>query len=293
MSGFVRLDGPDPYELFGAQFRRSRFALQTAYDEAFAAWDRRHELLREHELSSGYGGAEIPWLSAVGAETRTLPKATLDRMWDDALAENVQADSQASIVLLVADDALQRFVRGVLGSERRAEGYGPAYGAPYKGLVKFTRLLRAGTNAIRHVSEWDDLPWRDYYPWPGGGRDVYPPLDDCRQLEREARSALDECAHPEKRQAADARWRSLASMRRAMESIDVFQRVFGIGVNSFVRDPVSFHIITAVDGRLGNGTSYLRFEAAMLTAAREIATQRGPEAAAKLEEQLAEPEFDE
>jgi hypothetical protein len=42
-----------------------------------------------------------------------------------------------------------------------------------------------------------------------------------------------------------------------------------------------------VDGRLGNGTSYTRLEAAMLTAARGIASQKGPEAAAKREEQLA------
>jgi hypothetical protein len=291
MSGFVRLDGPDPYELFGAQFRRSRFALQTAYDEAFAAWDRRSELLKEHEWSSGYGGMEIPWLSATGTGTRELPQATLDRMWDEALAENVQADSQASIVLLVADDALQRLARGVLGDEKRAEGYGLAYGAPYKGLVKFTRLLRAGTNAIRHVSEWDDLPWRDFYPWPVGGN-VYPPLDDCKQFEREARAARDECVDRQEWQVADARLRATVGMRRAMESIDIFQRVFGIGVNALIRDPVSFHIITAVDGRLGHGTSYARFEAAILIAAREIAAQMGSEAEAKLEEQLAEPDPD-
>lgn len=291
MSGFVRLDGPDPYELFGAQFRRSRFALQTAYDEAFAAWDRRSELLKEHAWSSGYGGMEIPWLSATGTETRELPQATLDRMWDEALAENVQADSQASIVLLVADDALQRFARGVLSDQRRAAGYGPAYGAPYKGLVKFTRLLRAGTNAIRHVSEWDDLPWRDYYPWPVGGN-VYPPLEYCKQLEREARAALDECVDRDERKTADARLRIVASMRLAMKSIDIFQRLFGIGVNALIRDPVSFHIITTVDGRLGNDTSYSRFEAVMLATARDIASQRGPEAVAKLEEQLAEPDPD-
>jgi hypothetical protein len=81
-------------------------------------------------------------------------------------------------------------------------------------------------------------------------------------------------------------------MRRAMESIDIFQRVFGIGVNALIRDPVSFHIVTAVDGRLGQGTSYARFEAAILIAAREIAAQMGPEAEAKLEEQLAEPDPD-
>jgi hypothetical protein len=176
MSGFVRLDRLDPYELFGAQVRRSRLAIRTAYDEAFAAWDRRKELLQEHQWSSAYGG-----------QMATKFEADLDRMWDEAIAENIQADIQAGIVVLVTNDALQRFARGVLVSASRAEGYGADYGVPYKGTVKLTVLLRAAANSVRHASEWDDLPWDKYRPWPSATlgpfpTGVYPTLEDCAKF---------------------------------------------------------------------------------------------------------------
>jgi hypothetical protein len=293
VSGFLRFEDPDPsgrpdpYKLFGAQFRRSRLAMETAYDDAFAAWDRRCELMKEHDWSSDYGGMEVPWSDAYGGQPPALPRADLDRMWDEALAENVLADCQASIVLLVADDAMQRFARGVLGENRDPAGYGPAYGAPYKGLVQFTRLLRAGTNAVRHVSEWDDIPWNDHHPRLGGLAGVYPTLDDCKLLESKGRLAVDDCIDSEQRKNAETRLRIFTSMRRAMESITVFQQVFGLGIGERIRDPVSFHIITAVDGRLGNETSYSRFEEAMLAAARDIAAQNGPDSIARLQGQLA------
>src|SRR5579862_4840989 len=220
MSGFIKLDTLDPIELFAAQIRRSRMAVKSAYDEAFAAWDRRSELLREHQLSSGYGGMDPPWLEGYGGRP-PLAQVDLDRMWDDAVAENVQADMQASLVVLVTDDALQRLMRGLLGDERRPEGYGPEYGVPYKGLVKLTVLLRAGSNSVRHVSEWDDLPWNTYYPWPTATGGVYPTLDECKVLTKIARAQRD----------------IVERMRLAMQSIDVFQRVFGIGVNKRIRDP--------------------------------------------------------
>lgn len=269
VSGFIKLDTLDPIELFAAQIRRSRLAVKVAYNEAFAAWDRRGELLRKRPLSSAYDGLEAPWLDGYGSRS-PLSKVDLDRMLDEAVAENVQADMQASLVVLVADDALQRLIRGLLKDERRGEGYGPDYGAPFRGMVKLTVLLHAGANAIRHVSEWDDLPWNTYHPWPTATGSVYPTLDECKALIKTNRPSRD----------------TIERMLRAMQSIDVFQRVFGIGINERIRDPVSLRVITQVDGRLGNGTSYDRFESAVLSAAREIAAQKGGDATYRLAKNL-------
>jgi hypothetical protein len=70
--------------------------------------------------------------------------------------------------------------------------------------------------------------------------------------------------------------KTVDGMRQAMQNISIFQRVFGIGVTERIRDPVSLRVITQVDGRLGNGTSYDRFEDAALAGARENAGQKGP-----------------
>lgn len=271
MSGFINLDSLDPFELFGAQIRRSRFAVKAAYDGAFLAWDRKSELLREHQWSSSYGGS-----------APTSPEADLDRMWDEAIAENVLADTQAAIVVLVASDALQRFIRGVLREDRRREGYGPEYGPPHRGTVKLTELLRTGANSVRHVSEWDDLPWDSYRPWPSGTTNVYPTVADCKVFAKRLDERLEagELVTRQERETVDR-------MRIAMQNIEIFQRVFGIGENERIRDPVALRAITQVDGRLGGGTSYERFEAAMVRAAKEVAEQKGPDAATRFDAQLA------
>lgn len=75
----------------------------------------------------------------------TVTRADLDQMYLDAQAEDLQADYQASIVILFADDALQRLAKGLLD---KAPGLHPGYGRAYNG-VPLTTLLRACTNALR------------------------------------------------------------------------------------------------------------------------------------------------
>lgn len=88
--------------------------------------------------------------------------------------------------------------------------------------------------------------------------------------ERTAQLEVEDCGDSGVRKVALRRLKDIINLRRAMESIDILQRVFGLDVNSRIRDPVSLHILTGVDGRLGDGTPYERFEGAMLAGAREI-----------------------
>jgi hypothetical protein len=79
-------------------------------------------------------------------------------MWIDAIAEDFQADQQAAPVILTADDALPRFGKQVLKmAPVLKRGFGPRFGATNT-PVHLTMLLRAGTNTLRHVSEWDNNP---------------------------------------------------------------------------------------------------------------------------------------
>jgi hypothetical protein len=173
----------------------------------------------------------------------TASQAELERIYAEAQAEDLQADYQVSIVLLFADDALQRFAKGVSGKAPGLNAsYGPEYGT-HRGKVKLTALLRAGTNAIRHVSEWDD------YPWTTQMGAVYPRIEHC-QSEFE---------------------------RMAMRNIIIFQNVFGLGITERIRDVVSMRMLIQVDGNFlgGQPTDYAHFESAMMEAAREIAAERG------------------
>lgn len=63
MSGFVRLvENLDPFELFGAQVRRPRLAIKSAYNGAFAAWDRKVESLQVHHW---FGASDTATSAAV------------------------------------------------------------------------------------------------------------------------------------------------------------------------------------------------------------------------------------
>jgi len=157
MSRFLNLHPPDPYRLFGAVLRRSRLGLTTAYDAAFEADRRCKELMLEHKWLSARGKPVGFPLFGGDADAARFPTAEqierCDALWAEAEAEDLQTDFQASIVLLWADDTLRRFERGVLERPPSfARGYGPTYGEN----VPLTTLLRAATNTLRHVSEWDD-----------------------------------------------------------------------------------------------------------------------------------------
>jgi hypothetical protein len=234
LARFVKLERLDPYRLFGSVLRRSRLAMAAAYDGAFDAHHRCTELVREHQLAK-FDDQSSPFNAGF---TNVPPpqrrsQEELDQMYLDAQAEDLQADYQASVVVMFADDTLQRFASGVLG---KGPGLDPGFGPRYGGDVRLTTLLRAGTNAIRHVSEWDDSD----FPFP------YP--DPSKPMKK--------------------RW------RQPMESISVIQRAFGIGIHERIRDIVSMRILVAVDGKLGTEpTNYGRFESAIITAAREIAVE--------------------
>lgn len=260
MSRFLKLERLDPYRLFGAVVRRSRLGMKAAFDEAFAAHTRCTDLLKEHQWLSFDERKDVfgALHSSRNLSQPALTRADLDQMYLDAQAEDLQADYQASIVILFADDALQHLAKGLLG---KAPGLHPGYGGAYNG-VPLTTLLRAGTNALRHVSEWDD----GTLPFP------YPDLLELRT------KAAEKTATKEERE-----W------LQQMESIAIIQQAFGIGKHERVRDVVSMRIIIAVDGHLGSpdGPNYARFEDALMRAAFDVAAEterRKPQedAAAKL-----------
>lgn len=253
LSRFLRLDKLDPYQALGAVLRRSRLSMERAFQASFAAHLRCGELLQEHIWGSArradsfgfpiFGGERAARESSVDARR-------LDELWLDAIAEDFQSDQQAAPVILTADDALQTFAKGVLGKAPSLEpGYGPTYGPEYGPPVHLTTLLKAATNTLRHVSEWED---ELVFPYP-----------DISTL------------------------KPGSTKYKAMQSIGVLQRAFGIGKDGPIRDVVSCRVLVAVDGRLGTQPpDYARFEAAMIAAARDIARYAGPQAAARLEGEL-------
>lgn len=261
MPRFLKLETLDPYELFASTMSTSRFAMRNAYSAAFEAHLRCSDLLRQHTWSQVDTDDVFEQIGLYdsGLPRRQVPSRTeLDRMYAQAYAEDLQADYLAGVLLLFADDALQRFAKGVLGvAPGLGDGFGPQYG-DHRGKVRLTALLRAGTNAIRHVSEWDDYPWNELHP-----RKVYPTLEECA-TDRE---------------------------RRILENIVVFQRVLGYGIHERIRDVQSMRILIQIDGRFGTEEpNYDRFEEAVLATAREIASANGPAASVCLENALGSDE---
>jgi phage baseplate assembly protein W len=129
-------------------------------------------------------------------------------------------------------------------------GFGPTYRG--HGEVRLTTLLHAGTNALRHVSEWDDLSDLQRLPYP-------------KLAELPERSKLYE----------------------PIRNIEVIQRAFGIGIHELIRQPISSRVLVLVDGQLGTAEpDYRRFEAAVIAAARDIARTARGQHLAKLDKVL-------
>lgn len=252
MASFVKMEWLDPYELLASRLRLSRRPMTLAFDEAFRAYTLCHEILREARWAQFDGSVpELYWQAVSGERDFAQPDYDFERRQYEAQVEDNLSDWQASLVLLFADDALQDFARGVLGkSHNTLDGYGPAYtdttnsGRP----VHVTTLLRAGTNAIRHVSEWDTprLP----FPYPAKGN----------------------CEND---------WQ-----RAVVRNIDVIQRAFGLGIHERIRDVVSMRVLIRIDGTLGTPgiqPDYSRVEAAIIAATRDMARKAGGDATARLE----------
>ena len=255
---FIKLERQDPYRLFASSLDAARLGMSNAYYAAFESYVRCSDLLKEHEWSQIDTDDLFEQLGLYDSRLRrpTASQEELQRMYADAQAEDLQADYLAGILLLFADDTLQRFAKGVLGV---APGLGPGYGAEFgthRGKVRLTALLRAGTNAIRHISEWDDYRWEIEHP----GK-VYPTLPECKNDYE----------------------------RQIMKNIVVFQNVLGWGLNERIRDVQSMRILIQIDGRLGSDPpDYDRFEQALSATAHEIARAKDENAVARLEAELGQ-----
>jgi hypothetical protein len=264
MARFLELERLDPHRGFAKLLSRHRLGMATAYGLAFAAHRRSGELEKRHLWSvmprwEPIGIPELDLLPGAG-DSADERDADLDAIWPMADAEDLQADMQAGLVIVTADELLQRFAKLVLGKRPGLDpGFGPTYGG-FNGAapVHLTTLLRAGTNTIRHVYDWDDRPELQRLP--------YPQITEVG-TDRE--------------------------LKMALQNIAILQRAFGIGHYELIRGSQAFRVLVSVDGQLGSnpGPDYNRFEAAVIDAARAIAQHAGTDHLVKLDEAVARPVF--
>lgn len=219
---FVRLYKSEPVSLFDATWSAARTSLQRAYESAFEAASRRNAHMDLWNASK---------------EGRTA-----------AYAEDIAGNHQASIVLLAADDALQRLAAGV-GVE--ALSLRLHAGPVYRHGVHFTSLIRACTNAVRHVSEWDDHVDRD----DGDSRKLYFPYSDPRNVGQ-----------------------------RALQSITVLQEALGVGIHDRLYMAPCLDALMVIDGQWYDQkvpADFSQFEGAVLAARDKIVTLPSTSSATK------------
>ena len=136
MSAFVRPEKLPPIDLFAATLRTHRPSLSELFHSAFEAARLRNPAMEQQLF----------------LRVREQSTQEVKDLHAEAYAQDVRADQLAALVLLVADDAMQRLGRAVLG---QAPGVTRGFGKLLNG-VPLTSLVRAVTNCYRHVSEWDD-----------------------------------------------------------------------------------------------------------------------------------------
>ncbi len=213
MTAFVRLLKPKPIPLFVTQLEAMRPALERAYLDACQA------------QSESCGLTDHLMRAAVSPDEQLD-----DSVRVRAYAEEVRANLQATVVLLSVDDALQRLGKAILG---KPLGISRGFGAVCNG-VALTRVLRATTNCVRHVSEWDD----------------------DQELVFPYASPADE---------SDPR------LRRSVENIAILQQAFGIGKHERIWSAPAFALLSVIDGSFGTeDPDYQRVESKIIGAAREI-----------------------
>ena len=185
----------------------------------------------------------------------------------EAQAEDLLADQQASILVLWADDALRRFARGILNKAPTFnKGYGMKYGCwtELNVPVPLTTLLRATTNTLRHVSEWDD------------NNALIFPYDDFKTKSKAEVELL-----------TDQQRREESAAKLALGNIKILRRAFGLGVTERIRDVVSWRCLVAIDGYLGtHEPNFQRFEDAVVLAAREMTAEVGPKSTKFLDQSI-------
>lgn len=260
MARFLQLERLDPYHGFAALLSRHRLGMATAYGLAFDAHLRSAELEKRHlwSVMPHWEPVGIPEFDVLlGSDERSAQEdADLDEIWPLADAEDLQADMQAGLVIVTADELLQRFAKLLL---RKRPGLEPGFGPTYGGFngdasVHLTTLLRAGTNTIRHVYDWDDRTELQRLPYPS-----ITEVGTDREL------------------------------KMALQNIAILQRAFGIGQHELIRGSQAFRVLISVDGQLGGspGPDYKRFEAAVIDAARAIARHAEGDHLTKLDEAIA------
>jgi len=211
---FARLHKANPIPLFRATWKFSRRSLILAYDAAFEAAERRNEFLESMRGPEG-----------LSEESRVA-----------AYAEDIVAHQQAGVVLLAADNALWRLSRSLLPIGDAKAGYGPSY----NNGVRLTTLLRATTNAIRHVSDWDDDADRE----DGERRKLYFPYDSPQN-----------------------------EGQQALTSITVIMDALGYGTHERIWIAPSFDVLVTLDGTWYSGRTkadFSKFEAAVQEAESQI-----------------------
>jgi hypothetical protein len=110
----------------------------------------------------------------------------------------------------------------------------------YRNDIRFTTLVRACTNAIRHVSEWDDDLDRE----DGDSSKLFFPYEDNRN-----------------------------SGRRELDSIRILQKALGVGMHERLYMAPSLEVLMTVDGQWYDGKSKADFgqlERATLASRDEI-----------------------
>lgn len=213
MSAFVRLSKLDPIPLFAADMVHARPALKAAYLDAFSAQVESNNSLDRYIRQAVKSDAT--------ADQKLLARGR---------AAEIRADRQATVVLLAADDSLQRLGKALL---HKPLGPGLAFGPIYNG-VPLTRLLRATTNAIRHVSEWDD-----------NKELVFPYAAPATVKNRD--------------------------LKRALENIAVLQHAFGVGKHERIWSAPAFSMLALLDGKFGtDAPNYHRVESAIFDTAEAI-----------------------
>lgn len=139
MPRFIELTNYDRFEQFAAELDRAREPMRFAYCEAFQAFERSRELLKDSERAGD-------WYSGRGNQEEA------NALHNEAYTYDVQAEMFASIAVLFADDLLRRFHQQLFG---KAPTLDRGFGKVHNGVALST-ILQAGGNAIRHVSSWAD-----------------------------------------------------------------------------------------------------------------------------------------
>lgn len=127
MSRFVRMEIHDPHVTFATTLHRLRPPIERAYYAAFAASDASNGALKEYQWASfddSYAG------EVMGKMLPRIERGSVDRevLYANAIAEDLHCDMQATVVVLFADDLLQRFAQRALGKKIGLDGYGPFTG---------------------------------------------------------------------------------------------------------------------------------------------------------------------